>query len=431
MEHTLEIQKIIHGGSGLGYLSDGMVVMVPQVLPRELVRVKERKRTKKFLQASLVRVEQPSPHRVQPPCPYYGRCGGCNLQHIAYEEQLTVKGQLLGETLERSRLDLSTTRMDATLASPLALGYRHRIRLHLNTRGELGFHRWASNTIIPIEQCLLATPAINRALKRCRQLGLDPRFNRQWKAIELLESPAGGELSIVLHPRKPAAPSRPPAEIATLADHAVIKDPASLRRDTTLPAKAPLQQEFSAAAGPYTLSWDSHCFFQVNVAQNQQLVTLVSELLGQGHGRPLLDLYCGIGNFSLPAALLGWQVTGIEHNRRSILWARANQAATPLAATTAFQPEPVRDALLRSCQDKEQVATILLDPPRQGLEREALQLLPQLGAERIIYISCDPATLGRDLALLCGEGYRLVRAVPVDMFPQSHHIESVVVLEKN
>ncbi len=203
----------------------------------------------------------------------------------------------------------------------------------------------------------------------------------------------------------------------------------SRKKTTFLPKPVLLQQQFSTGSQRYTLSWDSRSFFQVNPEQNRQLVQLVMEHAGAVSGKTILDLFCGMGNFSVPLALAGAEVTGIELNKSAINAARTN-AATAAIKNSSFITADVGRHLQQLVNKKVRFDIVVLDPPRQGLGRST-QLLPQLQPERILYISCDPATLSRDLQTLIRQGYRLKSVTPVDMFPQTHHIECLAVLEKN
>ena len=430
MGQTLHIEKIIHGGNGLGRLEDGLVVMVPFVLPGEQVEVKEKKRSKKFIQAELLSIIQASASRIAPPCPYYTQCGGCNLQHIEYTEQLALKRTLLTETLERSKIPLATATLNSTVPSPRSLAYRYRIRLHLDTKQCLGFHRVGSNQVIPITRCLLATDAINHSLHVFRTKYLDQKLAATWKAVEFIESPTTGKITIVLHPRHHSNNS-PTVDLSEAAAYTVSKNKQNVR--TAQPPLPPsqLQQQFIYLGLEYTLSWDSYCFFQTNAEQNAQLVSLVIDRLNSASPTTLLDLFCGIGNFSIPLLLSGWQVTGVEHNQRSIAWARKNSVHPGSKATISYQCENVTRSLAQHNQKNLHFDVVLLDPPRQGLDKEAVAHLIALAPKKIVYISCDPATMARDLMSMCASGYSVKEVTPVDMFPQTHHIESMIVLEKN
>lgn len=432
MEQTLTIKKVIAGGKGLGLLANGMVVMVEGVLPGETVTVRETKTHRSFQEASLVRIEQAAAERIEPPCPYYGRCGGCNLQHASSLTQLAIKQQILRESLERVHLPLPPGEPGPTLASPLPFAYRSRLRLHLDQDGRLGFHEHASNRVVPIERCLLAVDPINRAIGSLAESDWPLRLAGRIAALELIHSPGDNRVALVLQPssthRRPL-PSDLVEAMHPLADLVLLTSSTSGHvPDSCGPDN--FSQDFALSGLDYRLTWDHRCFFQVNSRQNNRLVALALDLLA-GQPRPMtaLDLFCGMGNFSIPLALSGATVTGVEHNRSSILWAQANSRANGLT-TTRFLAADVEHQIKELVAGKARFDCIVLDPPRQGLGKAAA-LLPLLAPDRILSISCDPATLARDLALIAKGGYRLCRLVPVDMFPQTHHIESVALLERN
>lgn len=446
MEHTLKITKVIAGGKGLGTLADGMVMMVGGVLPGETVTARETKAHRGHKEGALVRIVEVAPERVAPPCPHYGLCGGCDLQHAAYPAQLAIKGQILRESLLRARLTLPENQLGPALPSPAAFHYRHRVRLHLDQSGQLGFHQNGSNAVVPIRRCLLATEPINRVMAALTDGDWPERLKDQVAAIELIHSPADDRVILVLQPRSsaPIHPTPPTAgllaqiaDLAPLADSVFLQteQPGRRRADdsaesTQAAESATLAQDFTVRGHAYQLRWDHRCFFQVNALQNPRMIEMALALLSP-HAKPYtaLDLFCGMGNFSIPLGLCGAQVTGVEHNRMSIHWAERNGSAAGLA-TARFIAAGVEQQLKALVERKARFDCILLDPPRQGLGKAAA-LLPQLAPERIVSISCDPATHARDLALITQAGYRLTRISAVDMFPQTHHIESVALLERN
>ncbi|WP_310600492.1 class I SAM-dependent RNA methyltransferase [Desulfobulbus sp.] len=421
----MTIKKVIAGGKGLGTLSDGMVAMVPATLPGETVAVRERKSHRGYLEAHLVRILEASPDRVEPPCPYYGRCGGCDLQHAAYPAQLELKRLILHESLARVRLEAPPDH--STLPSPLARGYRSRLRLHLDRSGRLGFHEHASNTVVPIDRCLLAAEPVNRVLAALVEDGWPARLAAEIAAIELIHSPADATVAMVLTPRPRQRLRQVPRlleALRSLADAVLLTGgpPGSAS------ASAVFGQDFTPGGPGYRLCWDHRCFFQVNSRQNAQLVAKVLELLPLPAQAAALDLYCGMGNFSIPLALAGLEVTGVEQNRASIHWARANAQASGLESTR-FIADEVERHLQALIDTGARFDTVLLDPPRQGAGKAA-PLLPLLQPSNILSISCDPATLARDLAQIVAHGYQVTRLIPVDMFPQTHHIESIALLER-
>ncbi len=435
MEHTLTIKKVIAGGKGLGTLPDGMVAMVSGVLPGETVVVRETKAHRGHKDVELVRIIEAAPERIAPPCPYYGTCGGCDLQHAAYPAQLVIKQQILRETLERAHLELPVNQVSPTLPSPEAFGYRHRVRLHLDPAGQLGFHQNASNQVVPIRHCLLATDAINRVMAGLFASNWPQRLKDRIEALELIHSPASGQVILVLQPRATAPAAIDAAlmeELGTLADQVELQQKKPGRDNTIANATADLSQQFTFQGHAYRLDWDHRCFFQVNAQQNVRLIQLALDLCnGESEAAPFsaLDLFCGMGNFSIPLGLMGAEVTGIEHNRRSLHWAGRNRLEAGLS-TARFIAGNVEQQLQTLVARNHRFDRILMDPPRQGLGK-ASSLLARLGPQQIISISCDPATLARDLRLIVASGYRLAHITPVDMFPQTHHIESVALLERN
>ena len=433
MEHVVTIKKIITGGKGLGHLTDGMVVMVSGVLPGETVMVRETKACRGHREASLLRVLEDAPERVTPPCTYYGRCGGCDLQHAAYPLQLQSKQQILAEALGRAHVALPPTQPAVPLPAPQPFGYRHRLRLHLDHNGQVGFHQRASNQVVTIHCCLLAHEQLNQVIARLVKSDWPQQLQPHVQALELLLCPTSGQTIVVLEPRRrrSSAPLHIPADLtSSLADQVIVAGQPSGRGQHKAGTAAQLAQSFTNPRGAYQLTWDHRCFFQVNIAQTTRLVHQVLALLAPRNTPwTALDLFCGMGTFSIPLGLAGARLTGVEHNRHSILWAERNSRTAGLQGTR-FIAADVGSQLTTMAARRETFSCIVLDPPRQGLGRAAA-LLPQLKPEQIIYISCDPATLARDLRLMCAGGYRVQRVIPVDMFPQTHHIESVTLLERN
>jgi 23S rRNA (uracil1939-C5)-methyltransferase len=440
MEHTLKITKVIAGGKGLGTLADGMVMMVGGVLPGETVVAVETRVHRGHKEGDLARIVEASPERVVPPCPHYGTCGGCDLQHAAYPAQLAIKGQILRESLLRARLDLPEDQPGPALDSPNSLHYRHRVRLHLDQSGRLGFHQSGSNAVVPIQRCLLATEPINRTLAGLVEGGWPERLSEQIAAVELIHSPADDRVILVLQPRLPHPSEGRPAALvnqisrAGLADSVFLQteQPGRRRADDSAASaeSAVLAQDFVVRGHAYQLRWDHRCFFQVNALQNPRMIELALDLPApRTIPGAALDLFSGMGNSSIPLGLCGAQITGVEHNRVGVGWAERNSRAAGLA-TARFIAAGVEQQLKALVERKARFDCILLDPPRQGLGKAAV-LLTKLAPERIVSISCDPATHARDLALITGAGYRLTRVGAVDMFPQTHHIESVALLERN
>ena len=430
----VRIEKIITGGQGLARREDGMVVLTRFVLPGETVEVREARRRQGYVEADLVRVLEPAPERAIPLCPFYTSCGGCDFQHISDPAQLRIKEEMFREALLRAGLRIDPEVLHPVLPSPQAYHYRSRIRLKVDPDGLLGFYRFRSNRIVPVDRCAVATESLNTALRELQVSPLPKPLAAVVREIDLLHSPADDCIHALFLPDSGKRLDQ--RLLAGYAAKLTGVQAAWLRTGTglnRLTGDGPdlLRQEFrpDVCGRTFSLCWPPGCFSQVNAGQNAQMLSQVLHLSGGIAGRRVLDLFCGSGNFSVPLALAGAQVLGVEVSRDSVIWARNNAAAAGCAdarfvaadVATALGTPDIRDA---------GYALIVLDPPRQGLGKASAQLA-ELAAGRIIYISCDPATLVRDLSRLSAQGYQLRQLTPMDMFPQTHHIEAVALLEKN
>jgi 23S rRNA (uracil1939-C5)-methyltransferase len=427
MKHTITIEKIIPGGKGLARTADGQVIMTPFTLPEEGVLVREDTKKSGYLEGSVERILSPSPARIEPLCPLYGECGGCDLQHGSYAEQLDIKKGIVAESLQRAKVPIE--HVQDTVASPAQWGYRYRLRLKINSSGQVGFFKKRSNECIPVTSCPVATPGICSALAELSETEALQPLARVYQEFELRESPADGKITLVLRGEKQETP--PTEVLQALAKIRSINQVGWISRkgfQYLSPQADPLTQHVQFGERSCTLFWSGGCFSQVNPGQNEQLITLVCEAAGDLHGKTVLDLYCGMGNFSVPLGLCGATVTGIEGNKESIHWAEKNAQQAGISAR--FFVADVRATVKQLVEQGEKVDCILLDPPRSGVGKN-ITLLPRLEPEKILYVSCDPATLARDLNLLCSHGYNITRVIPVDMFPQTSHVESVVLLERS
>lgn len=440
----LTVDKVIKGGLGLGRLADGQVVMVPLVLPGEVVQVFPRHRHKQYLEADLLEVLQPSAQRVTPACPVYTACGGCDFQHAAYPEQLRLKNAILAETLCRAGLcreeELSGL-LAAPLASPKTLGYRQRIRLQV-TQGRAGYFGRQSHSLIPVSRCPLAGEAINSVFADLSASRQFQNLLTKASAIELLENPAHSSVILLIHYSRKTRPADQQAALRLcqalpgLAAVIFIVEGQARGPCFTEKGEIPsgeLSVEFSLPAElcgrPLALALEPGGFCQVNLAQNENCIGLLLEWTREMQPGRALDLFCGMGNFSLPLAMQGWEVTGMDRQRSTIRSAVRNAEAAGLAERCRFSQESATRAARRLLVEEETFTCLLLDPPRSGCA-ELIPLLPGFKARQIIYISCDPATLARDLAGITQAGYRLAEVRLVDMFPQTAHQETMVRLEQ-
>ena len=437
--HTLLISKMIHGGLGLGQLPDGRLAMVSGALPGEKVTMQVLEEKRSYVSGRVLSIHEPGSARIDPPCPYYTQCGGCDLQHARYEDQLVIKRAILldlltrQETLPESAIGCGVA---STLASPATTGYRQRIRLQVGEGGALGFRQRQSHRIVPVDSCLIARRELNELLalliahpKRSRLLSLASE-------LEFLYNPASGMVTLLTHlTRKPR-----PADIGfareLVAELPLLERLCFTGSDFALLLAAPENGDMSLTTSltlpdrlPLTLSWEVGGFCQVNLEQNDRLVATACSFANAAQGETVLDLFCGAGNFSLPLAASAGSVLGIEGQGSAIRSAKINGSANNLANTT-FRKQPIHKAVEDLAQEGRQFDCVILDPPRQGAPGLAARLAA-LCRHRLVYISCDPATLCRDLGDLVHHGFVIRRIQPVDMFPQTHHIETVVLLEKH
>jgi len=441
--HTLTIDKLIPGGLGLGRLENGMVVMVRYVLPGEKVLVRTVAHKKDYIYATLKEILIPSSDRIEPPCPIYGRCGGCDLQHAAPAAQLLLKKTTLADSLQRVAAhffdDLSLS-IEEPLAAPAQFNYRQRLRLQVDGKGNYGFFRPESHQIEPLSECLLAKQGLNSVLMQLHSLKSFQGLVAHCNSFELLFDPDKKKSVILLHfLRKP----RPADSLLAVELKKHTSDiSAILMQVEGYGLYDPLARSFQASppilsytsviesiSSELILTWEAGGFCQVNLEQNSNLITLVLEMVADGPHKSILDLYCGYGNFSLPVAKIAEKVLGIDAQNAAIRSGRRN-AMLNRVHTCHFEKKQVPAAVNAIVAADNLFDTIILDPPRRGAP-EIVSQLPKLGAERIIYISCNPATLARDLASLISADYQLSRLVPVDMFPQTHHLESVALLKRS
>lgn len=443
--HTLTIEKIIPGGNGLARRPDGLVVMVPLVLPGEKVVVEFFQEKRGFVQANLVEVLEASPLRIEAPCPCYGQCGGCDLQHISYQGQLEIKQQVEQDQLVRS-LGENSSGHQTILAIQRAqepFYYRQRVRFQVDGRGRMGFYRHRSKEVVPILQCLLAAPKINKVLSALLASKAAENLLKNSEAVELMHDQREDKVIAFFHYiRKPRAMDISSAkdcakniqEIKSLllktkswgntgpflGDDSVEMDQRSL---TLLHFSVPLTD-----GKRVDMLFEAGGFCQVNAKQNETMIRTMLDWANISRETTILDLYCGLGNFSIPAAFYGKLVLGMDLQRSAIRSAQQNAQNNGLK-NVVFEQESALVAARKLAESGTSFDLVILDPPRQGC-KEIIPFLEKIALAQIIYISCDPATLARDLLLLQNFGFRIGKIQGVDMFPQTHHIETIVQLTR-
>jgi len=346
----ITIDDIAFGGKGVGRLPDGMACFVPDVAPGERVFVELTKRTKRFAEGRVTGFSERSTRRVEPPCPYFGTCGGCAYQHLPYEDQLAIKSSQVAQMLKRLG-GFENPNVLPAVGSPNQLGYRNRITVHVK-RGRVGFFQRGGQKLVEIDRCLLASEPVNEWLAAWRKRDLDDGV----KTI----------------------------------------------------------RENNAQTG----------FHQTNDGIADLLLQAVDQVFEQG-GQRLIDAYCGSGFFAKRLAARFESVVGIEWNTLAVETARA--AAAPNETYLAGDVAQQLEVAFAAAPDTS--TQVILDPPAQGVSTGVCDVLLRHGPETIAYISCNPATLARDLKLLSA-GYDLVSAQPFDMFAQTAEIEVLAVMRR-
>jgi len=424
---NVKIEKLVYGGEGLGH-HDGHTVFVPFVLPDEVVSVRLIDKKKKFVRGRVEQVVTPSPQRASPPCRHFAVCGGCDYQHIPYEAQLQYKAEILRETLGRiGRVEWGGP--IKTHASP-PFGYRNRAQWKIRAAGAggkaaIGYFQAGSSTLCAVEECPILSPRLAETLAALRDLLAQGKLPSTLGEVEVFADSA--DLKTLLNASVESFDA-PPATLARTLRDALLGIETILLQETRrdhFELFGPGFLHYQVAESRYRVGHLS--FFQVNRFLVEELVRAV---VADERGGLALDLFAGVGLFTLPLARRFERVVGIESDLAA---ARDLQANIHEAKANAQQVNATVESLL--AQWKERPDLVVLDPPRAGVPAPALALLAQIGPARITYLSCDPATLARDLSTLTGRAgaagaYEITAVHLFDVFPQTFHIESLVALRR-
>lgn len=434
MTVRLNIQSLSHGGAAVARLEDGRVVFVTGACPGDVVEAEITAEHARHAEARVVEVVEPSSDRVEPPCPYFGECGGCQWQHVAYERQLAEKRQIVVESLQRiGGLDASAL-VRETVRSPEQYGYRNKVELlaHTGPRGlDLGYARASTHDIINIDSCLLLPRRLSKAPRAIRgalrYLAGEQDLGITRVALRAAHNTRDVEIGVWTtpgpFPRALAETTLAGALKATGVVRVIVKDRAgerSVSNVEVLRGKGAWKERL----GGRTMLASAPSFFQVNTAVAEQLVTIALDGLDPSPADRVVDMYAGVGTFTLPIAERSDDVVAVESSRFALGDLRRNLEGAQLYA------DVVGGDAARELAGLGRFDRALVDPPRAGLSGQALESLAETGASRIVYVSCDPATLARDAKRLTTHGYAIRTATPVDLFPQTYHVETVAVFER-
>jgi len=424
---VLQIDALAYGGNGIGRQTDGKAVFVPYSAPGDQLLWRPARVRKRHIEAELVELLIPGEGRCDPVCPVFGQCGGCQWQHLTYPRQLHWKQRFLADALER-HAGLAEVALLPAVGSADPWHYRNRaqFKCHVTADGPLvGFYRRGSHFVIPILHCPILRPEINQSLDFLRQL---LESSAQPDKIPQLDVAVGddGAVRVVCHFIGPVDRHWQAWAIGLADERGYGLFLQQGRKSTLQRLSGPEDLRLQVDQPPMTLGFGPGGFAQVNSGQNRRLVDAVVALAALRGSERLLDLFCGMGNFSLPLARRSSRLTGVEDYPASIARAEANARLNRIDNVDFL----VADAAAFMATVEQRYELVLLDPPRVGAGREVVQALLRLNPERIIYISCDPMTLARDLALLLRHSYRVVSSQVFDLFPQTYHLESVTLLER-
>ena len=443
-EHELVFTDLLANGQAVGRV-DAQVVFVWGPLPDERARIRIVETKKSYAVGLLLDLLETSPHRTTPFCPVFGTCGGCQVQHLAYDAQLAWKTRVVRDALERLG-GFRNVDVGPTIGMDEPRAYRNKMALVVRARDrriDFGFYQMRSHDFVPIAGCPVVLPELDDQIAALRAVVSEPSIAETFGDVMHAVARAGkstGESVLTLTTVSPSEKlARAADAIASRAEGLVGLSnsfaPAGAnailgRKHRLLWGRAEMEERIPIGAGKtlrYRVSAAS--FFQINTEIVAKVFAAMSDLEMPSQ---VVDLYCGAGTFSMWFAAGGARVVGIEDNPAAIREAQANAALNALAERTSFLIGRVEEALARSpaCEALEKADLAFLDPPRKGCEPRALDMLSAAKVPRIWYLSCNPATLARDLARLRDGGYRLESVQPYDMFPQTGHVEALVTMRR-
>lgn len=381
----VKVERIVPRGYGFAH-AEGKTIFVSLAVPGDRLKCEIRETKGSIAFAEIVEIIEPSPRRIDAPCRYFGTCGGCDMQQMPYAEQLASKVAIIKDCLRRiAKVDFDGE--IAVIGSPEEFGYRSRAQWHLHTASKgIGYYKRNSRELVQIENCPILAPELNNELHRLRN---EFPWEQMWEEKGYVDAAVGNDSAVSINSPGVFEPN-----------------------------------EIKYTAKGETFTYSSGVFFQ----GNQLLIDKLLDTALEGEtGRTALDLYCGVGLFSLPMARNFASVVGVEENPAAIDYAKRNAADNGIT-NIEFRAESVGRYL--ATNKPKDVDLIVLDPPRAGTEKETIQNVIALDAPRISYVACEPSVLARDLKRFDEAGYSIESITAIDLFPQTHHVETVAKLAK-
>ena len=439
-EHTVTIEGYGEGGMGVARI-DGRVVFVHGALRGEKCRVLILKTLKSVAFAKVLEVIEPSSERITPDCPYFPRCGGCTYRHIRYEEELRLKKQRVQDNL--SRIGGSDVTVEEILGARDTLRYRNKAQYPVSKDGAVGFYRARTHEVIECEHCLLVKPeadaaaeALREYMQSCRVAGYDEKTGRGLVRHLYVRSNAAGESLICVLVNGDKLPKED--RLVTLLRDACPKCTGIVLGTNTKKGNVILGDRYRTLWGSDRLE-DTLCgktfrlsvpsFYQVNRVQAERLYAKAIEFAGLTGQETVLDLYCGAGTITLALSDHAKKVLGAEIVPEAIDDARENAARNGVKNAEFFCGD-ASDVAKKLARENLRPDVITVDPPRKGLAADVVESIAEMQPGRVVYVSCDSATMARDVKRLADLGYTAQRACAVDMFPRADHVETVVLLSK-
>jgi 23S rRNA (uracil1939-C5)-methyltransferase len=400
----VQVETMAHGGSALAR-HEGKVVFIPYVLPGEEVLVEVTEEKARYARGQPVEIKTPSPDRVEPRCSHFGTCGGCQWQHIAYDRQVRLREEILQSQLMRIA-HLPDAPVEPTIRAENPWNYRNHVQLHLDETGRPGFIAAEEHDVVPITECFIMHPLLWDMFS---SLDIDfPDLER----VSLRAGISTGERLLILETRGHEAPG---VEIDVPVSCVLLLGDGH-------PATYVGNNYVTEHVAGKSIRISATSFFQVHTAQAEQLLTTVKRYANAQGDELVLDLYCGVGTFGVELSESVAEVIGIDSSEAAIEDARYNSQGM---ANLRFLQGSVEQLLP---DVDEAIDLVIIDPPRQGVSKQALSALIAHTPPRVVYVSCDPATLARDVGRMMQAGYELLAIQPVDMFPQTYHVEAVALL---
>lgn len=442
----LHCHGLSHDGRGVARLPDHSIVFVPDLLPGEVGGVRLLRKRRNCWEGVLQNRSLLSPERRQPPCILADRCGGCTLQHLSDSAQVAAKQQAVESALLRiGHVQLKDGVLQPLLIAPMALGYRNRAVIPLERRvdGSLraGYYKSGTHTLVNMNHCPVLDERLDALIKPLKidLEATDWPIDRHLlhggglRHLAMRIASSTGEILITLISSQPTLDgfkqladtwmSRWPSVVGVCLNHQPNNNNTLFGSETQVVAgRGSITEHFAGLA----LKIAADTFFQVNTVQAERVVDLIAKALGPGMGGLLIDGYCGIGTYGLPMAASGWRVHGIENHPGSIDLARRNAWDNQLASLCSFDVADMAEGLNGLL---DQATAVLLDPPRRGLDAAVIHTLLAKPVSTLLMLSCDPATLARDLNRLRTH-YEIVSVQAVDFFPNTSHVETLAVLKQ-